>query len=587
MRGIPVREVVVLGAALAMLASPVPTLAQRTADVRLAGDADCTQFGYTGREREEAVVTARQQRSNQRQNSKVAAMPLPMAPPPPPPPPPGAPSPMIGGFVAPEQDRETYPGASANPIRQVADAPVSTFSIDVDTAAYSNVRRKLNIGYLPPQDSVRVEEMLNYFDYGYQRPATLSEPFAVSTTIVPSPWSNDRKLMHIGVQGYEIPTDRLPPLNLVLLIDTSGSMTSPDRLPMAKRAMDMLIEKMGSRDRIAIVAYAGSAGAVLKPVDGSQKLRIRCALDHLSAGGSTAGGEGLQLAYALARKNFDPKSVNRVVLLTDGDFNVGVSTPDRMRDLVSEQRKSGVYLSVYGFGQGNYRDDMMQSLAQNGNGTAAYVDTIDEARRLFLTDFAKGMFPIADDVKIQVEFNPATVREYRLIGYETRMLEREDFNNDRVDAGETGSGASVTALYEIALVGSAPSSDPLRYGTAPKVKAKGKGREIAFLKLRWKKPGQATSSLMERAIGQSDSVATLESANSDTRWAVAVAGFGETLRGSPQLKADFDLAAIGRLAKGAVGEDRFGQRAEFVGLVQKAEKIRKDEQKEGSPDRAD
>ncbi|MCG2841153.1 VWA domain-containing protein [Sandaracinobacter sp. RS1-74] len=469
------------------------------------------------------------------------------------------------------QDRESYPGATPNPIRQVAQEPVSTFSIDVDTAAYSNVRRFLNRDSLPPRDAVRVEELLNYFDYGYRAPARGGDPFAATVSVVPSPWSKGHRLLHIGLQGFELPKGEQPPLNLVFLIDTSGSMMGPDRLPLAKKAMDILVEQLGKRDRVAIVAYAGSAGAVLEPVDGLQKTKIRCALDYLEAGGSTAGGRGLELAYALARQNFDPKAVNRVVLLTDGDFNVGVASPERMRDLVSEQRGSGVYLSVYGFGRGNYQDRMMQALAQNGNGTAAYIDSFSEAKKLFLTDFAKGMFPIADDVKIQVEFNPATVREYRLIGYETRMLAREDFNNDRVDAGEVGSGAAVTAIYEIVPAGASGSVDPLRYGkTAAKA---GKGGEYAFLKLRYKRPGEAVSRLMQRPIGAGDHVAKLAAAPEATRWAVAVAGFGERLRGSPHLEPGFGLPQVAALAESAKGADPHGERAEFVTLVRRAEKL--------------
>lgn len=467
--------------------------------------------------------------------------------------------------------RDSYPEAPANPIRQVAEAPVSTFSIDVDTAAYSNIRRSLNEGAVPPRDAVRVEELLNYFDYGYRAPRMGGDPFAATVSVVPSPWSSGNRLMHIGLQGFELPESAQPPLNLVFLVDTSGSMMGPDRLPLAKQALDLLVQKLGKQDRVSIVAYAGSAGAVLEPVDGLQKPKIRCALDYLRAGGSTAGGQGLALAYKLAQQSFNPKAVNRVVLLTDGDFNVGLSSPQAMRDLVSEQRKSGVYLSVYGFGRGNYQDRTMQALAQNGNGTAAYIDTISEAKKLFLTDFAKGMFPIADDVKIQVEFNPATVREYRLIGYETRMLAREDFNNDRVDAGEVGSGASVTAIYEITPVGAAGSVDPLRYGK-PGARA-GKGAEYAFLKLRYKRPGGAQSRLMERAIGPADDAARLADAPEATRWAVAVAGFGERLRGSPHLADDYGLKDVKALASGARGSDPFGERAEFLTLVDKAETL--------------
>ncbi|HEY0651315.1 VWA domain-containing protein, partial [Phenylobacterium sp.] len=385
-------------------------------------------------------------------------------------------------------DTERYPTAQANPIKRVAEEPVSTFSVDVDTAAYSNVRRFLTEGQRPPSDAVRVEELVNYFDYGYARPEDRATPFSSYVALAPSPWSEQRQILHVGIQGFDVPRAEAPPLNLVFLIDTSGSMASEDRLPLARQSLNLLIDQLRPQDRVAMVAYAGSAGAVLGPTDGRQKLKMRCALGALHSGGSTAGGQGLALAYALAKENFDPKAVNRVILLTDGDFNVGVADPAKLKDFVTDKRKDGVYLSVYGFGRGNYNDTMMQALAQNGNGTAAYVDSLQEARKLFRTDFTKSLFPIADDVKVQVEFNPAQVSEYRLIGYETRMLNREDFNNDQVDAGEVGAGASVTALYEITPAGAPGSSDPLRYGRA--APAPGGGSELAFLKIRYKLPGQ-------------------------------------------------------------------------------------------------
>ncbi|HQP21573.1 MAG TPA: von Willebrand factor type A domain-containing protein, partial [Phenylobacterium sp.] len=337
-------------------------------------------------------------------------------------------------------DTERYPHAAVQGVRRTADAPVSTFSVDVDTAAYANVRRFLHDGQPPPRDAVRTEELINYFDYGYARPTDPAKPFQPFVAVAPSPWSPGHQLIQIGLQGYDIPRAERPPLNLVFLIDTSGSMSDEAKLPLARKALNLLIDQLRPGDRVAMVAYAGSAGAVLAPTDGTQKLKMRCALTALEAGGSTAGGAGLDLAYALAQQNFDPKAVNRVILMTDGDFNVGVADPARLTDVVADKRKTGVYLSVYGFGQGNYNDTLMQALAQNGNGTAGYVDTLAEARRAFRDDFSGSLFPIADDAKIQVEFNPATVSEYRLIGYEPRLLNREDFNNDQVDAGEVGSG---------------------------------------------------------------------------------------------------------------------------------------------------
>lgn len=472
-----------------------------------------------------------------------------------------------------QQDTERYPNATANPIRQVASDPVSTFSVDVDTAAYANVRRFLNEGVRPPTDAVRVEELINYFDYGYARPKDRATPFSSYVALAPSPWSSQRQILHIGIQGFDLPKGEQPPLNLVFLIDTSGSMASDDRLPLAQRSLSLLIDQLRPQDRVAMVAYAGSAGAVLAPTDGRQKLKMRCALNALQSGGSTAGGQGLSLAYALARQNFDPKAVNRVILVTDGDFNVGVSDPSKLKDVVAEKRKDGVYLSVFGFGRGNYNDTMMQALAQNGNGTAAYVDSLQEARKLFREDFSRSMFPIADDVKIQVEFNPAQVSEYRLIGYETRMLAREDFNNDQVDAGEVGAGASVTALYEITPVGATPSADPLRYGKAP-ARAASPAGELAFLKIRYKAPGGRTSRLIERPITRADGAPTLAAAPEPTRWAVAVAGFGQKLKQDPRVSDAFGWGDVISLAQAARGADPYGERAEFVQLVRAAADVR-------------
>jgi Ca-activated chloride channel family protein len=472
----------------------------------------------------------------------------------------------------PAPDTERYPSAQANPIHQTAQDPVSTFSVDVDTAAYTNVRRFLHDGQRPPADAVRVEELVNYFDYGYARPADRATPFRAYVALAPSPWSQARQILHIGLQGYDIARAEQPPLNLVFLIDTSGSMMPEDRLPLAKRSLNLLIDQLRPQDRVAMVAYAGSAGAVLGPTDGRQKLKMRCALEALGAGGSTAGGQGLALAYALARETFDPKAVNRVILLTDGDFNVGVSDPSKLKDFVAEKRKSGVYLSVYGFGRSNYNDTMMQALAQNGNGTAAYIDGLQEARKLFREDFTKALFPIADDVKVQIEFNPAQVSEYRLIGYETRMLAREDFNNDQVDAGEVGAGASVTALYEITPASAAQSADPLRYGArTPPANPTG---ELAFLKIRYKLPGEAASRLISRPITRADAVPSLQAAPEPTRWAVAVAGFGQKLRRDPRVADAFGWNDIASLAQAGRGADPFGERAEFVQLVRAAAEAR-------------
>jgi len=577
------RSIVSLTAVAALIAASAPptTFARATSPVASEPSAaDCEKLGFRAVDDQEdsrgssVVVTG----------SKRSYLGKPMVGAPPPPPPPPAPPPPVAMYapapavVAPgaimprppiaEQDTEQYPGGVSNPIKQVAQEPVSTFSIDVDTAAYANTRRFLADGRVPPRDAVRVEELINYFDYGYSLPASRTEPFKPFVAVAPSPWSKDREVIHIGLQGYDIPAGEQPPLNLVFLVDTSGSMWSEDRLPLAKKAMGTLINQLDGRDRVSMVAYAGSAGAVLAPTSGKEKLKMRCALGALRSGGSTAGGQGLALAYALAQQNFDPKAVNRVILLTDGDFNVGVSDPSKLKDFVADKRKTGVYLSVYGFGRGNYNDTMMQALAQNGNGTAAYIDSFDEARKLFRDDFSGSLFPIADDVKIQVEFNPAQVSEYRLIGYETRMLNREDFNNDQVDAGEVGSGASVTALYEITRVGATPSSDPLRYGSA--MPAAAPSAELAFLKVRYKLPGQTESVLMQRPITRADVSDSLAAAPESTRWALAVAAFGQKLRGDPWISADFGWQEVIDLAQGARGADEFGLRAEFVKLARGA-----------------
>ena len=477
---------------------------------------------------------------------------------------------LVGQLLADRPvDTERYPDAMPNPVKIASKDPVSTFSIDVDTASYANVRRFLNDGHLPPRDAVRVEELVNYFDYGYARPGSAAEPFRAHIAVTRSPWAEGREIVHIGLQGYDIPAGERPPLNLVFLVDVSGSMDEESKLPLAQKALNILIDQLQPEDRVALAVYAGSAGAVLPPTPGNQKLKLRCAVNALHAGGSTAGGEGLALAYNMVGQAFDKASVNRVILLTDGDFNVGIADPEKLEDFVSEKRKTGIYLSVYGFGRGNYNDVMMQTLSQSGNGTAAYVDTLQEARKLFRDDFSGSIFPIADDVKIQVEFNPARVAEYRLIGYETRLLNREDFNNDQVDAGEIGSGASVTALYEITPVGGPVASDPLRYQDAV-VEASDKTAELAYLKIRYKLPGESTSKLIELPIGDADRVADAADAPEATRWALAVAAYGQKLRGDRWMAPGYGWDRIRELAQGARGDDPFGLRAEFVQLVRAA-----------------
>ena len=479
-------------------------------------------------------------------------------------PPQMAPQPVPG-----DVDTERYEDVEINPVKLVNEEPVSTFSIDVDTAAYANVRRFLNDGILPPKDAVRIEELINYFDYAYPMPEDASEPFSTNVSVIPSPWAEGRELIQIGIQGYDIePTER-PPLNLTLLIDVSGSMSDQNKLPLAKKAIAMLVDQLGEDDTVSIAVYAGAAGEVLAPTRGNEKGKILAAFETLQAGGSTAGGEGLRLAYALAERNLNPDGVNRVMLLTDGDFNVGINDPERLEDFVTRKRETGIYLSVLGFGQGNYNDLLMQKIAQTGNGMASYVDTLNEARKILNDDLTGNLFPIADDVKIQVEFNPAKVAEYRLIGYETRLLNREDFNNDAVDAGDIGAGTSVTALYEVTPVGSdARLIDESRY--QPAQEATGNADEYAFLKLRQKAPGADESTLTTRPISVSDRADDVAAAPSWARFATAVAGYGQLLRGDPYLSPNWGYDQVIDLAQSAKGDDPFGYRAEFISLARLA-----------------
>ena len=508
-------------------------------------------------------------------------------PPPPPPPSPPAPPPPPGGYAVaaesrlagaiqpvplitvPTEVRDQYEDVDPNPVKLVSEEPVSTFSIDVDTASYANVRRFLKSGTLPPKDAVRIEELINYFDYTYPQP-TDAHPFATEVTLMPSPFNAGRDLMHIGIQGKDIDRAARPPINLTLLVDVSGSMRSEDKLPLARQAMKLMMEEMAPTDTVAIVVYAGAAGEVLAPTPVSEKRKIVAALEALQAGGSTAGGEGLRLAYSLAEQGLKENAVNRVMLLTDGDFNVGISDPEQLEDFVSRKRETGIYLSVLGFGRGNYNDAMMQKISQVGNGTAAYIDTLSEARKVLADDLSGNIFPIADDVKIQVEFNPARISEYRLIGYETRMLDRADFNNDKVDAGDIGAGTSVTAIYEVTQTGSeAAQIDPLRYGED--TTSGDPSGEYAFVKLRYKAPGETESTLITRPVTEANTVADIASAPQWTRFATAVAGFGEMLKGGEALGTDFGWEALRNLAAGAKGTDEFGYRAEFIELTRLAE----------------
>ena len=469
-----------------------------------------------------------------------------------------------------DEGREAYPEYENNPVRQVALEPVSTFSIDVDTASYSRMRRFLNDGRMPPADSVRTEELVNYFRYDYALPENREIPFHSDIALFDAPWDDGAQILRIGLKGFDIPAEQRPPANLVFLVDTSGSMNSPDKLPLLQKSLRMLVQEMGPEDRVAMVAYAGSAGVILEPTEAKNKSRILSAIDKMRAGGSTAGGAGIQLAYRLAQDNMREGAVNRVILATDGDFNVGISNPDQLEDLIAGKRKTGIYLSVLGFGKGNLQDNIMQALAQAGNGNASYIDSYREARKVLVDEMGGTLFPIADDVKVQIEFNPAYVAEYRLIGYETRMLKREDFNNDKIDAGEIGSGHTVTALYEVIAPGSASRRvDPLRYGTqAPKEKAGVANGELAWLRMRYKLPGEAKSGVTAQPVYVKARTSFAE-APADARFATAVAGFGQLLRGSGAV-GDFTYDDVLEIANGARGEDPFGYRAEFTQLVRTA-----------------
>jgi Ca-activated chloride channel family protein len=461
----------------------------------------------------------------------------------------------------PESDTEAFANADPNPVHVVAEDPVSTFSIDVDTASYAVVRSSLMDGRLPPKDAVRVEEMVNYFPYDYPAP-TDDAAFRPTVSVSATPWNPDTKLVQIALQGALPDVAQRPPLNLVFLIDTSGSMDAPDKLPLLKQSFALMLGQLRAEDNVAIVTYAGSAGQALAPTPAGERATILAALDNLAAGGSTAGQAGLQQAYATAQAMHQDGDVSRVILATDGDFNVGLSDPQALREYISDKREDGTYLSVLGFGRGNLDDAAMQALAQNGNGTAAYIDTLSEAQKVLVDQLTGALFAIANDVKIQVEFNPATVAEYRLIGYETRALRREDFNNDQKDAGDIGAGHQVTALYEITPTGSpAVLNDPLRYGQADAVS--GNGDELGFLRLRYKAPGADTSQLIETPIA-----ADLQSLP-DAAFATAVAGFGQLLRNSDYL-GDWSYADAIALANANKGDDPFGYRAEAVQLMRLA-----------------
>lgn len=468
-----------------------------------------------------------------------------------------------GGFIRPvivptDPGRERYDGKEVSPVKIAQTDPVSTFSVDVDTGAYANTRRFLTAGQLPPKDAVRSEELINYFRYDYVMPLSRSAPFSVNTDVAVTPWNPQTRLLRIGLRGYDLARSSRPPANLVFLVDVSGSMSSADKLPLVKTALAGLAGELSPRDKVSIVVYAGAAGLVLEPT--SDERKIRAALDRLSAGGSTAGGAGLQLAYQVARDNYVQGGVNRILLATDGDFNVGISDTKSMIAMVERERDNGITLTTLGFGEGNFNEAMMEQIADKGNGNYAYIDTALEARKVLGDQMSSTLFTIAKDVKIQVEFNPAQVSQYRLLGYENRALREEDFNNDKVDAGDIGAGHQVTAIYEIVPTGSRGWNDPRRYqDVSPRGDTR--GGELAFVKLRYKLPDGTTSRLIERPVAAS-LMRTAARPTVDFAFANAVAAFGQRLRGDALLQG-YSHAQIAALA----GRQSDFWRQEFVRLV--------------------
>lgn len=508
------------------------------------------------------------------------------------------------GMIAPEGDFYAMPAPMSSAtepsgdeftqfdesrLKVVANEPVSTFSIDVDTASYSYVRSMLDDGYVPEPDAVRLEELINYFPYDYAPADSAAVPFKPTMAVFPTPWNPKTQLLQIGIKGYVPPAGEDKPSNLVFLIDTSGSMDEPNKLPLLKRAFALLVDQLSANDTVSIVTYAGSAGVVLEPTKADDKAKILAALDNLAAGGSTAGAEGIALAYKLAEQAKVADGTNRVILATDGDFNVGIDDPADLETFIKSQRDAGVTLSVLGFGRGNLDDATMQALAQNGNGNASYIDNFREAQKVLVEEGGSTLDMIAKDVKIQVEFNPAMVSEYRLIGYETRALNREDFNNDTVDAGDIGAGHTVTAIYEITPAGSgADLVDPLRYDAKPAadpaaVATTNAPTEIAFLKMRYKLPNEDVSQLLEVPVTPSVVYGDIDAVSPDMKFAAAVAAFGQKLKGS-NYGGSMSWSDIAMLAQTGRGADTSGYRAEFMGLIKTASLLKPDEAAKPKPD---
>ncbi len=465
--------------------------------------------------------------------------------------------------------REQYQKLADNPIHAVAQDPVSTFSIDVDTGSYANVRRFLNRGQLPPGDAVRLEELVNYFPYSYPQ-ASGNTPFGVSTELAVTPWNANSRLLKVAIKASELQSQAMPPANLVFLVDVSGSMDRADGLPLVQSTLKLLVEQLRADDKVSLVVYAGDSSVVLPPTSGSEKGKIRAAIDKLQAGGSTAGESGIQLAYEQAQQGFIANGINRILLATDGDFNVGISDFDSLKKLAEDKRKTGVSLTTLGFGTDNYNEQLMEQLADAGNGNYAYIDNLREARKVLVEQLSSTLVTVAKDVKIQVEFNPAQVSEYRLLGYENRALKREDFSNDKVDAGEIGAGHTVTALYEIVPAGNKGWLESLRYAQVDSKRAA--SSEMALLRIRYKAPNQEQSRLLEVPIAADAKAPAIADASADLRFAAAVAAFAQQLKGG-QYTQGFDLAASAKLARSAKGDDHFGLRAEFVQLVELAQSL--------------
>ena len=466
-----------------------------------------------------------------------------------------------------ELNRERYKHFTDSPIKQAALEPVSTFSIDVDTGSYSNVRRMINDGTAPAKDAVRIEEFINYFSYQYATPDQANTPFKLITELGPCPWNPKTRLLHVGIKGLDIPDQALPATNLVFLIDVSGSMQNPDKLPLLVNGLKLLTNKLRVQDKVAIAVYAGASGLVLESTSGAEKFKISNALDQLSAGGSTNGAAGIRLAYQAARRAYIPGGINRIILATDGDFNVGTVNFESLKNLVELERQSGIDLTTLGFGRGNYTDHLMEQLADAGNGNYAYIDNLMEAQKALVEQMGSTLHTIAKDVKIQLEFNPNQVTEYRLIGYENRQLQRQDFNNDKVDAGEIGAGHTVTALYEIALKNSNGAYiDKLRYKEPESASEASFGNELAFLKLRYKQPDSDTSQLLQQAINLGDQQHILAATSADFRFAASVAAYAQLLRGGIYIK-QLTIDQTIQLAQAAKGADQNGYRSDFIKLM--------------------